>query len=93
MSLPSTFVSVDEQLCWVLPMPECVAGSVRAATPDRIAEACAGFDAAAARLGDGPHARLDDLAALAARLALSALADLPDLPFIGEPFGGEDGTD
>lgn len=93
MSLPSAFVHVDEQLCWVLRVPECVLGSVRAATPARIAEARAGFDAAAATLGGGEHPSLEDLAALAARLALGALADLPELPFIGEPFGGEGGSD
>ena len=93
MPHPLAFVHVDEQLCWVVPVPECVLGSVRTATPERIAEARAGFDAAADSLERGRHDRLGDLAALAARLALSALADLPELPFVGEPFGGEEGTD
>ncbi len=90
---PSTFVHVDEQLCWVVPVPECVLGSVRSATPEYIARGRAGFDAAADDLTRRGQPRLDDLAALAARLALSALADLPELPFVGEPFGGEEGTD
>ena len=93
MPRPPAFVHVDEQLCWVVPVPECVLGSARSATPEHIARARAGFDAAADDLTRHRRPRLDDLAALAARLALSALADLPELPFVGEPFGGEEGTD
>ncbi len=29
----------------------------------------------------------------AARAVASYLEDLPDLPLVGEPFGGEEGTD
>lgn len=93
MSHPSALVSVDDQLLWVVHTPESPAGAARAATPEHIRDALAGLDALAAGLDDDPHPHLTDLAALAARLALRALADLPDLPFIGEPFGGEDGTD
>lgn len=93
MPLPSAFVSVDRQLLWVVRVPESVTGSARAATPHHVAEAVAGFDAMAAGLANDDRPELPDLAVLAAHLALRALADLPDLPFIGEPFGGEDGTD
>jgi hypothetical protein len=93
MSLPTALVAVDEQLLWVVRVPESAAGTSRASTPEHIGEALAAFDALAAGLADDPHPGLTDLAALAASIALSALADLPDLPFIGEPFGGEDGTD
>ena len=93
MSFPFALVGVDEQLFWVLRVPESVAGSARAATQDDIDEARIGFDAMAAGLSADGRPSIDVLAALAARLALSALADLPDLPFIGEPFGGEDATD
>jgi hypothetical protein len=93
MSYPSALFSVDEQLLWVLRVPESLTGAARPATPEAIAGARAGFDALADGLGGKGCGALDDLAALAARLALRALADLPDLPFIGEPFGGEGGTD
>lgn len=93
MPLPSALVSVDQQLLWVVRVPESVTGSTRATTPHHVAEAVAGFDAMAARVGGDQRPELPDLAVLAAHLALRALADLPDLPFIGEPFGGEDGSD
>jgi hypothetical protein len=93
MPSPTALISVDEQLLWVVRIPECVAGSARSVAPDQVAGTCAEFDALAASLATGERPALDDLAALAAHLALRALADLPDLPFIGEPFGGEGGTD
>jgi hypothetical protein len=34
-----------------------------------------------------------DLVDAAARAVAGYLDDLPDLPFVGEPFGGEEGTD
>ena len=34
-----------------------------------------------------------DLIDAAARAVAGYLDDLPDLPFVGEPFGGEEGTD
>ena len=34
-----------------------------------------------------------ELVDAAARAVAGYLDDLPDLPFVGEPFGGEEGTD
>lgn len=93
MSFPYALFSVDEQLLWVIRVPESVAGAVRSTALESVTDAREGFDAMAAHLDADEGTALDDLAALAARLALRALADLPDLPYIGEPFGGEDGTD
>ena len=51
-------------------------------------------DLAAAR-GAAPETAFDaaDLIDAAARAVAGYLEDLPDLPLVGEPFGGEEGTD
>jgi hypothetical protein len=38
-------------------------------------------------------ARADIMVGAITRAVLEFLSDPPDLPFIGEPFGGEGGTD
>jgi hypothetical protein len=94
---PSVIVEVDEQLQWVLSVPELIVGAARAATPDDVAAMSAFFDALSRALAT-PDAALDgdvlaDRVGRAVRAALSDQHGLPDLPFIGEPFGGEGGTD
>lgn len=93
MPRPTATIDVDERLLWVVRVPESEAGTARPTTTGHVEEARLRFDALAARITDDPHPDLTDLAALAARIALGALDDLPDLALIGEPFGGEDGTD
>jgi len=93
---PVGSVHVDDDLVWVVPVPTVPLGAVRAASPGppvllsvqlarELAEA----------LGAELEADLadDDLIDAAARAVAGHLADLPPLPLIGEPFGGEEGTD
>jgi hypothetical protein len=54
------------------------------------------IDSAAARGAALTTLFPDDALYAAARTVaerLAGLPDLPDLPFVGEPFGGEEGTD
>ena len=97
MPRPSVIVEVDELLHWVLNVPELVAGGARAATADDLAEMSASFDALSRALAapDGQYDRdvVADRVGRALRAAFRDQHGLPDLPFIGEPFGGEGGTD
>ena len=97
MPRPSVFVEVDELLQWVLSVPESLTGVTRAATPDDLAEMSASFDALESLLTEsGSEYGLDALSdhlEHAVRALLRDARSLPDLPFIGEPFGGQGGTD
>jgi hypothetical protein len=88
---PAGVVLVDAELAWVVRLPELELGS-----------ACAPSAAALAYLSAHLDDRLEsarqrawraELLDAAARIVAHLLSDLPELPYIGEPFGGEEGTD
>lgn len=83
---------VDADLRWVLNEPVCAAGATRPPTASHLAAFSREFEAL--RAGVEAKARGQELmAAAVASAILEALAEPPELPFIGEPFGGEGGTD
>jgi len=93
---PVAAVPVDPDLVWVTPVPAVTPGAARRSSPAALVHlhfqfaqelAAAGCDPAAAALCDA------DLIDAAARAVAGYLDDLPDLPLVGEPFGGEEGTD
>jgi len=88
-------VAIDAQLLWVVRVPELQAGAARAASREQLAAFCAEFDALQATLPGAGHAGGGSgvwVGAIALAV-LESLREPPELPFIGEPFGGEDGTD
>jgi hypothetical protein len=93
---PVAAVPVDAELVWVMPVPYAAAGAARRSSPAALVHLhlqLARQLAAAER--DPESTTLDDaeLVAAAARAVAGYLDDLPDLPLVGEPFGGEEGTD
>jgi hypothetical protein len=88
-------VPVDDELVWVLHVPAAEPGAARLASPAALVhmhlrlaqEAAASDDLRLAALADA------ELVDAAARAVAGYLEDLPDLPLVGEPFGGEEGTD
>ena len=93
---PVAVVPVDADLAWVTPVPSAAPGAARRSSPAALVHlhfqlarelAAAGCDLDAAALIDA------DLVDAAARAVAGYLDDLPDLPLVGEPFGGEEGTD
>jgi hypothetical protein len=93
---PVRAVAVDDELVWVTPLPMAACGTARRASPGALVhlrlqlaeESAAGCDEALeAALAE------EDLIDAAARAVARYLDDLPDLPLVGEPFGGEEGTD
>ena len=93
---PVAAVPVDADLVWVTPLPAVAPSAARRSSPAALVHlhlqlaqelAAAGCDPEAAALGDA------DLIDAAARAVAGYLDDLPDLPLVGEPFGGEEGTD
>jgi hypothetical protein len=91
MSQASITVAVDAQLHWVVRVPEALAGATRAASSAQLARLVAEFDAMQVAADDA--ARAEALVGTIASAVIECLGEPPDLPFIGEPFGGEDGTD
>ncbi|HEX5642461.1 MAG TPA: hypothetical protein VFZ86_09010 [Thermoleophilia bacterium] len=93
---PVTAVAVDDELVWVTAVPALELGTARAPSPAAFVHLCVQLAAALAAAG-GPalEAALSDadLVDAAARAVAGYLDDLPDLPLVGEPFGGEEGTD
>jgi hypothetical protein len=93
---PVVAVRVDRDLTWVAPAPTAPCGAARRSSRTalvhlqvRLAEEWA--EACGQALDDAlSQAELIDAAA---RVVADYLDDLPDLPFVGEPFGGEEGTD
>ena len=87
----STTVVVDEQLHWVVRLPEALAGSTRTSSAAQLSYLEAQLDA----LQVTPHeaSRADFMVGAITRAVIKFLGEPPALPFIGEPFGGEDGTD
>jgi hypothetical protein len=93
---PVAAVPVDAELVWVTPVPALPPGAARRSSPAALVHlhfqlaqelVAAGSDAEVAALCDA------DLVDAAARAVAGYLDDLPDLPLVGEPFGGEEGTD
>ena len=84
-------VTVDAQLHWVVRVPEVLAGAARASTAAQLARLSAELDVMQVTLDDASAA--DIMAAAVTRAVLELLSQPPELPFIGEPFGGDGGTD
>ena len=87
----SVTIVVDGELSWVVAVPESLPAQAREASPD-------GLAALAGRLADELEASLAEpfLERVVERMAQAIAesgAELPPLPFIGEPFGGREGTD
>ena len=93
---PVAAVAVDDELVWVAPQPTAACGAARRSSPAALIHL--GLQLArerAAACGESILAPLDEaeLIDAAAQVVASYLEDLPDLPLVGEPFGGEEGTD
>jgi hypothetical protein len=93
---PVAAVAVDDDLVWVLPVPAVEPGATRASSPAalvhlgvRLVQDLASANGVALETAFSDA----DLVDAAARAVAGYLDDLPDLPFVGEPFGGEEGTD
>jgi hypothetical protein len=93
---PVAAVPVDADLVWVAPLPTAAVGAARAPSPAALVHmhlqlsqelAVAGGEPLTAALADA------ELLDAAARAVAGYLDELPELPFVGEPFGGEEGTD
>ena len=89
-------IVVDDELVWVVQLPVLEPAAARSPSPAALlhlsvqmaqALAAAGGEALEAVFAES------DLVDAAARAVAGYLEDLPDLPFVGEPFGGEEGTD
>ena len=91
MSHARITLAVDAQLHWVVRVPEVLAGAARSTTAAQLARSCAEFEARS--LAPADAARADMMVVAITHAVLELLSEPPDLPFIGEPFGGEDGTD
>lgn len=93
---PVVAVAVDDDLIWVLPIPAVEPGAARASSPAALVHMCVQL---AQDLAEANGAALEaaffeaELVDAAARAIAGYLDDLPDLPLVGEPFGGEEGTD
>jgi hypothetical protein len=89
-------VIVDDDLVWVIEVPVIEPLAARTASSAALVHlsvelartlAAAGGEALDAACAEA------ELVDAAARAVAGYLEDLPDLPFVGEPFGGEEGTD
>ena len=93
---PVAAVAVDDDLVWVTDVPAVPLGAVRAPSPASLVHLSVQLaqELAAARgLALETAFAEAELVDAAARAVAGYLDDLPDLPFVGEPFGGEEGTD
>jgi hypothetical protein len=93
---PVTVVAVDDELVWVTPAPVLQFATARVPSPAALVHLSVGLaEELAAATGIALEAALAeaDLVDAAARAIAGYLDDLPDLPYVGEPFGGEEGTD
>ncbi|MEI6724700.1 MAG: hypothetical protein WCN81_00580 [Actinomycetes bacterium] len=88
MPRPHAIVTIDEQLLWLIRLPESSAGASYPASP-------ASLDLLGARFDAMEGAGADDVAVAGVMAAalVEWLRELPELPFVGEPFGGVEGTD
>lgn len=91
MARPVTSLVVDDELVWIVPLPAVSATAVRPASPQHLAELADLLDAELE--AEGQQRFLIQALHHLARAAAASVADLPPLPFIGEPFGGQGGTD
>jgi len=91
MPQASIVITADPQLQWVVRVPEILVGATRASSPAELARLSTLF-AEAQTMFDEP-ARADAMAAAITQAVFEYLGEPPELPFIGEPFGGRDGTD
>ena len=89
-------VAVDDELVWIVTVPLVDHASARPPSPAalvhlsvQLAQDLAAADGAALETAFDEA----DLIDAAARAVAGYLDDLPDLPLVGEPFGGEEGTD
>jgi hypothetical protein len=93
---PVIAVQVDDELVWVAPAPTLACGTARSSSPAALVHLHLQLaQEHAASRNEPPEAALAeaDVIAAAARAVAGYLDDLPDLPLLGEPFGGEEGTD
>jgi hypothetical protein len=93
---PVAAVAVDDDLLWVTDVPVAPLGAARAPSPAALVHLCVRLAqdlAAAGGLSLETAYAEAELVDAAARAVAGYLDDLPDLPFVGEPFGGEEGTD
>ena len=93
---PVAAVPVDDELVWITVVPTAEPAAARAPSPAALVHLCVRLaHQLAAADGAALAAALTEaeLVDAAARVVSGYLEDLPDLPFIGEPFGGEEGTD
>jgi hypothetical protein len=88
-------VTVDDELVWVTTVPVHELAAARLSSPAALVHLSVRLaqDLAAAHGAALEAALAEDLVDAAARAVAGYLDDLPDLPFVGEPFGGEEGTD
>ena len=93
---PVSAVPVDAELVWVTAVPTHELAAARASSPAALVHLCVQLARhQAAANGTALEAALAqaELVDAAARAVAGYLDDLPDLPFVGEPFGGDEGTD
>jgi hypothetical protein len=93
---PVAAVAVDDELVWVIDVPPLPLGATHASSPAAFVHLCVQFAqdlAVAGGLALETACAEAELVDAAARAVAGYLDDLPDLPFVGEPFGGEEGTD
>jgi hypothetical protein len=89
-------VAVDDELLWVTPVPALPVGASRPPSPGMLIHLSVQLaeDLAVAQGGALDAALFDDdLIDAAAEAVSEYLGDIPALPLIGEPFGGEEGSD
>jgi hypothetical protein len=93
---PVSAVPVDDELIWVTAVPTVELAAARAPSSAalvhlsvRLVQELAAANGAALEAAFAEAELVD----AAARAVAGYLDDLPDLPFVGEPFGGEEGTD
>ena len=84
-------VPVDAHLHWVVRVPEVLAGAARASSAAQLAILGAELDALQVAMHEAARARV--FMEAITRAVIGFLSEPPELPFIGEPFGGDDGTD
>jgi hypothetical protein len=95
-SRPIVAVPVDDELVWLAPAPTAALGAARRSSPAALVHLHVQLaQEHAAAHGEALEAALAeaDIIEAAARAVAGYLDDLPDLPLVGEPFGGEEGTD